>query len=530
MKIIYNNIKRDINIPEADAVSCAVRKIKKLGIKVFSAKIYKKSIDAREKNKDRIYFIYSVLLCIEDISENVFAGHRNITIKKEAQLSVQSGSKSLPVSSPIVITGFGPCGMFAALILAENGYKPLVIERGNDIDTRTADVDAFWKKAKLNTNSNVQFGEGGAGTFSDGKLTTRINDPLCEYVLSTFVKFGAPEEILYSAKPHIGTDKLKTIVKNIREEIIRLGGEVRFNTCMQDIRISNGRLSKIITNNDVIDAGVMILAPGHSARDTYRMLAKNNIQMTPKSFSVGFRAEHLQTDIDFALYGKFAGNPKLGRASYTLSHKTENHGIYSFCMCPGGSVVAAASEENSVVVNGMSLYARDNANANSAIVSDVSNKDFGNDLFSGMEFQRRLEKNAFELGGCDYSAPVQRISDYINNTASVSFGKVLPSYTGNTRFADLNLLFNSDINNALKEGLLNFDRKIKGFCNENAIITGIETRTSAPLRILRGTDRQSIGVSGLYPSGEGAGYAGGIMSAAVDGIKTALKIIEEYKI
>lgn len=517
-----SNLKMPIT-SSFDEVFSACRR--RLGIKesgVLSRKILRKSIDARRK---QVNFIYSVLV---ETNEKVSTSDNITPVEIQEKEPIVPGS--IPLSNRPVIVGFGPCGMFCALTLARYGYQPIIFERGADVDTRTAKIESFWSGKELDTNTNVQFGEGGAGTFSDGKLTCRTGDPLINSILEDFVQFGAPEDILYSALPHIGTDILKTVVKSIREEIISLGGEIRFNTTVSDIKIRNGRLvSLTISDGTEIPCDVAVFAIGHSARDTYRMLYKKGLKMIPKTFSVGLRCEHLKSHIDEALYGDFAGHPSLGAANYKLSHREKDVGCYSFCMCPGGTVVTASSEENMVVVNGMSNRARDNINSNSAICINVSQKDFGTDPLDGIEFQRNLEKSAFIMGGSNYSSPVQTLSDYIDDRKTTKLGSVTPSITRGYTFANLNELFSPGFNSIMKKSFSEFDKKINGFAAGDTVLTGVETRTSAPVRILRNEEFVCESVMGLMPAGEGAGYAGGIMSAAVDGVKCAVKIIKKYK-
>lgn len=498
---------------------------KAMGIKncdILSSKILKKSIDARRK---QVNFIYSVLI---ETNEKVALGENIASVEIKEKEPVVMGT--VPLNHRPIIVGFGPCGMFCALTLARMGYNPIVIERGADVDTRTEKVNTFWSGGRLDTNTNVQFGEGGAGTFSDGKLTCRIGDPQIDSVLEDFVTHGAPQDILYSALPHIGTDILKNVVKSIRKEIISLGGTVLFNTAVKDICIKNGSLkSVLLSDGNELPCDVAVFAIGHSARDTYNMLFEHGVKMIPKTFSVGVRCEHLQKDIDHALYGDFAGHPALGAASYKVSNRVGNVGCYSFCMCPGGTVVTASSEENMVVVNGMSVRARDGENSNSAICINVSEKDFGSHPLSAIEFQRKLERNAFLLGGSNYNSPVQTLGDYIDGKKTKKLGKVKPSVTHGYEFANLNSLFTADFNNFMKKSFSLFDKKIKGFASCDTVLTGAETRTSAPIRILRNEELTCVSLDGLLPAGEGAGYAGGIVSAAVDGLKCANKIIEKYK-
>lgn len=494
---------------------------------IKNASLFRRSIDARKK--DNIYF-----LCTVDAELNI----NEDSVLKKAKNAVKATPYEYNVpkwqggASPIVV-GMGPAGLFAALILAQSGAKPIVIERGKDVDSRTQDVSLFWKSGKLDVNSNVQFGEGGAGTFSDGKLNTGTKDNRQRKVLEEFVKHGAPQEILYNAKPHIGTDKLKETVKNIREEIIALGGTVKFQTKLVGINTDGEKIkSAVVEKNgkiDSIETDKIILAVGHSARDTFEMLYDKNLPIEAKAFSVGARIEHLREKIDKAQYGKFAGNKNLGAATYKMNvHTSNGRGAYTFCMCPGGKVVNASSEENMLVVNGMSEFARNAENSNSALLVGVDSKDFGSDEpLAGMYYQQKLEKNAFRLGGKNYSAPVQRVSDFLQSHKSERLGEVMPSIAPKYELCDLNDILPDYVSAAMKQAVSEMGRKLKGFDNGDAVLTGIETRSSSPVRILRNpATLQSVGMSGLYPCGEGAGYAGGIISAAVDGIKCAEKIIE----
>lgn len=517
-----SNLKMPITSSTDEVFSACVKKIGLKNADIISKKILRKSIDARRK---QVSFIYSVMI---ETDRKIISGD-NITpveIKESEPLTFGN----MPLSHPPVVVGFGPCGMFCALTLARNGYNPIVIERGADVDTRTAKINTFWSGGELDTNTNIQFGEGGAGTFSDGKLTCRTGDALIDSVLLDFVRHGAPDDILYSALPHVGTDILKNVVKSIREEIISLGGKVIFNTAVSDINIKNKKLISLkLSDGTTLPCCVAVFAIGHSARDTYNMLYRHGADMIPKTFSVGFRCEHLQSDIDASLYGDFAGHPNLGAASYKLSNRKGNIGCYSFCMCPGGTVVTASSEEEQVVVNGMSNRARDNKNSNSAICINVTPDDFGQNPLDGVRFQQDLEKRAYILGGNTYSSPIQTLGDYINGQKTTRLGRITPSVTHGYEFADLNTLFSPSFNNFMKESFARFGRTIEGFDTSDAVLTGVETRTSAPLRILRDERGISSAIDGLMPAGEGAGYAGGIMSAATDGIKTATNIMKIYK-
>jgi uncharacterized protein len=529
MPIRINNIILDIEEDISMIEEKAAKKLRLSKSQLKSIKILREAIDARKK--DVIKLNYTLEVSTENEAKLVERLNDKDLKLENAKYTdeVPFGTKKMK-HRPIVV-GMGPAGMFAGLLMARKGYKPIIIERGQKVEERTISVNNFWNKGFLNKESNVQFGEGGAGTFSDGKLTTRIKDNRCDYVLEAFVKSGAPEEILYSGKPHVGTDILKTVVKNIREEIIALGGEVRFNSRLDDLLIKDGKLNEIAVNGEKVPCEILVLAIGHSSRDTYEMLYKKDLNLIAKPFAVGVRIEHLQSLIDENQYGKFAGHERLKAADYRLSYSSEklNRSIYSFCMCPGGEVVAAASEENRLVTNGMSNYKRDRANANSALVVTVEPKDFGlNHPLSGMEFQRHYESLAYNLGGGNYLAPVQLVGDFLKDRVSRKIGRITPSYKPGYEFKELNQCLPSYVACALKEGLINFDKKIKGYAAEDAVMTGIETRTSAPVRIERNENLQSGKVSGVYPAGEGAGYAGGIISAAVDGLRIAESIMKEW--
>ncbi|MGH4140463.1 NAD(P)/FAD-dependent oxidoreductase [Clostridium sp.] len=530
MAIKINNLGLDIEEDIEDIKIKAARKMKvsESEIKIF--RIAKESIDARKKNN--IKFNYSVLVEMDDEMKIVARANDKDVKLEEVRYDSEFEFGSKEMKHRPIIVGMGPAGMFAGLLMAQKGYKPLIIERGENVERRTNSIVKFWTRAVLNTESNVQFGEGGAGTFSDGKLTTRIKDTRCDYVLEEFVKAGAPEEILYMGKPHIGTDILKSVVKNIRETIISLGGEVKFNSKLSDIIIKDKKIRSIIVNGEEIPCDNLILAPGHSSRDTYEMLYEKGIFMSSKPFAVGVRIEHPQAMIDENQYGKYASHPRLKGADYKLTYTSEKSGrsVYSFCMCPGGEVVAAASEKGCLAINGMSSYNRNKTNGNSAIVVSVGPKDFASDSpLAGIEFQRHYESLAYTLGGANYNAPVQLVGDFLKGTTSSELGGVKPSYTPGYKFADLTKCLPSFVTDTIREALPKFEHKIKGFAREDGVMTGIETRTSAPLRIDRNEKLQSISLEGLYPAGEGAGYAGGIVSAAVDGLKVAENIMKEWK-
>ena len=490
--------------------------------------IFKKSVDARDRNS--IKLVYSVFFGYDDLlcEANCADIEKLEKICKKDNIVISDGeSFDIPDFSGDfrpVVCGFGPCGMFAALILARSGACPIVLERGADADQRVAAVEKYWKTGELSEQTNVQFGEGGAGTFSDGKLMTRINDPLCSFVLETMEKHGADADILVNAKPHVGTDKLRNIVKSIRREIISLGGEVYFNSELTHLQFSaDKKCVRIGINgeNGCIETDALFLAPGHSARNTFGMFAQCGIEMCAKPFSVGVRIEHLQKDIDSALYGKYASHSALAHGEYALSCRIGERAAYTFCMCPGGTVVASASEKESIVTNGMSYSKRDGVNANSAVAVSVSVEDFGNNPFSAMEFQSNLEKAAYKVAGSDGSAPIQTVGGFMGKGKSEP-SAVLPTYTGKTTVTGISDIFPSFVNETLRAGLLNFDGKIKGFASDSAVLTAPETRTSSPVKLPRGDDRRALGIECIYTCGEGAGYAGGITSAAVDGIRSAL--------
>ena len=514
--LIVNNVKLPLDTDFSDLKPYAARALKIDASAVESARLYRKSVDARKKNE--LHFCCSLLAELNINENSVLRKSKNASnyFPKEYVWQV---SDKCPETGPIVV-GFGPAGMFAALLLARAGLRPLVLERGRDADSRTADVNRFFAGEPLNTESNVQFGEGGAGTFSDGKLNTGIKDYRCRAVLEEFYKHGAPESILTDAKPHIGTDILVNVVKSIRKEIISLGGEVRFETKLCDLRFKDGKLVSALTENEEIPCEQLILATGHSARDTFSMLKNNGVKMIRKPFSMGVRIEHLQSDINRALYGDFANHPALGAADYKLAaHLQNGKGVYTFCMCPGGEVINASSELGGIAVNGMSRSKRDGVNANSALLVSVEPDDLdGGDVLEGLKLQRITEQAAYAVAGG--AVPVNTVGSFVLGEP-FEITKVKPTVKPNFAYADFEKIFPAFICESLKEGILLFNKKIKGFADESAVLTAPETRSSSPVRILRGENGQSLTHSGIYPCGEGAGYAGGIMSAATDGLKTA---------
>lgn len=527
--IRLNELKLKIEQDPTELNQLICKKLKIQPSELLSVKIQRRSLDARDQNQ--LYYIYTVDCKVKNEAKVLKRVPALEQSPKQAYVYPSFGSKPLK-HSPVVV-GFGPAGMFAALLLAEMGFNPIVFERGSQVEQRMQDVKAFWQQRKLNPESNIQFGEGGAGTFSDGKLTTRVKDVRIHKVLQEFVSAGAPEEILTVHNPHIGTDILVDVVRRIREKIIRLGGQIYFDHRVERLVIEKGAVQGVIVNGNFYPTEDVILAVGHSARDTFFMLAELGVDLQQKALAVGLRIEHPQTLINRAQYGaKYWNDSRLGPAEYKLTHQASNgRSVYSFCMCPGGTVVAASSEPDTVVTNGMSEYLRDQENANSALVCTVDARDFGStDPLAGIDYQRQLEKRAFELGGSNYQAPVQLVKDFLLNQPSTELGNVQPSFPMGYRFANLNELFSEDIAFALREAIVQLDRKLKDFSLDDAVLTGVESRTSSPLRILRHQEvLESTNTKGLYPAGEGAGYAGGIMSAAIDGLKIAEKIISKYQ-
>jgi len=512
--------------PEEEAIALAAKKLRRAGVAAERLSIWRRSVDARDKRD--IKLVYAVGFFTAGTLKKEILQKLRLQSLSAVPFSVVYG-REISAARPVVV-GMGPCGMFAALLLAEHGYRPLLLERGDAVEDRVRAVDAFYAGGDLDENSNIQFGAGGAGTFSDGKLVTRISDARCAYVLEKLADLGAPKEILTMAKPHIGTDILRTVVANAAARIEALGGEIRYRTKLTGIGPYAHGVRTLYTDRGDVAASATVLAIGHSARDTYSMLLARGTDIAAKDFSVGLRVEHLKNDIDFALYGDFAGHAKLPYAEYNLSYNTKARGVYTFCMCPGGEVVAGASERGGLCVNGMSRYARDGRNSNSAVCVSVFRGDYGDSPAAAIEFQRSLERAAFTAGGGDYAAPVATVGDFLADRSLTKLGKVEPTYMGGrVRGANLRALFPKVLGDTLADGLTNFGKKIHGFDAPDALLSGIETRTSAPVRILRGEDLSIAGEADIYPGGEGAGYAGGITSAAVDGVKIAQAIMARFK-
>lgn len=535
--IRLTEIKLPLDHDENAIKDAIVSKLKITPEQLHSFNVFKRGYDARKKTA--ILLIYTLDISVDNEEQllTTFAKDQHVKVAPDTAYKFVAQANNDLKERPVVI-GFGPCGLFAGLVLAQMGFKPIILERGKEVRERTKDTFGFWRKRALNTESNVQFGEGGAGTFSDGKLYSQVKDPkhYGRKVITEFVAAGAPEEILYVSKPHIGTFKLVTMIEKMRAHIVELGGEIRFSTRVDDIHLEDGQVTGLsLSNGEQLNTRHVVLALGHSARDTFDMLYKKGIYMEAKPFSVGFRIEHKQSMIDECRFGDNAGNPILGSADYKLVHHCDNgRTVYSFCMCPGGTVVAATSEEGLVVTNGMSQYSRSERNANSAIVVGISpEQDFPGHPLAGIELQRKLEKQAYELGGSNYDAPAQLIGDFLKGKSSSALGDVQSSYTPGIKLTDLADVLPKYAIDALREAIPAFNKQIRGFSTNDGLLTGVETRTSSPVSIKRDKTLQSINTKGLYPSGEGAGYAGGILSAGIDGIKAAeavaLSMLENAK-
>lgn len=525
--LLIRNIRLPLSASEGDAIARAKKMARLPAAEIASAGIAKLSVDARHGKPS---LVYTVVFTLRDPArETVYLQNPAVVQQKTMLLQVQNGMETLQHRP--VVCGFGPAGIFAALLLARQGFRPLVLERGPALDERVQAVEHFSATGELNPNGNIQFGEGGAGTFSDGKLTTRIGDALCGYVTQVLLEHGAPEEIAWKQKPHVGTDLLRNVIRSIRGEIEQLGGEVLFNTALTGLVQENGRLTGVKTTAGQIPCEALILAVGHSARDTFSMLMDSGLTLTCKPFSVGFRAEHLQSQIERSLYHEAAGHPALPRGEYQLSQHVGQRCVYTFCMCPGGHVVASASEEGRVVTNGMSYHARDGKNANAAVVVSVDGRDFDEDPRKAIAFQRELERRAYEAGRVagPYAAPAENVQSFLAGEGKLHIGAVEPTYDRGVVATDLGSLLPQELADTLRTGLRAYEHKLAGYTGPDAILTGLETRTSSPVRLLRGENMQNDTLQGLYPCGEGAGYAGGIMSAAVDGLRVARMICEQYR-
>ena len=529
MTYLVNDIVLPLDFVEGEAFSKAEKRLRSAGIMPGSDvrySLFRRSVDARRR--EDIRFTVSVLAegDLAPAPDNVLKANR-IALRREADLSPSKPEKRL--SERPVIVGSGPAGLFAALLLAEHGYRPIVLEKGGSLSERVATVDAFSRSRVLDPRTNIQFGAGGAGTFSDGKLVTRINDPAVSHVLRRFVSFGAPEEILRLARPHVGTDLLRGVLSRMIAYLEEKGAEFRYHTEVRSVTLKNGEAVSVMTDGGEIPCGALILAVGNSANELFLRLLSDGLPIEPKPFSVGMRIEHPQEMIDRALYGRFAGHPALGHAEYNFSCDTSTRGVYTFCMCPGGTVVCGASEEGTVVVNGMSSHARDGKNANSAVCVSVFTDDYGNTPQGAISFRQRIERAAFASGGGRYVAPAVTVADLLAGRAERPVGAVVPSYLfGDVRIADPSEYLPSFVVDGLRRGVRAFDRRIAGFASDDAILTGPETRTSSPVRIRRDENRTLCGTTNVYPCGEGAGYAGGITSSAADGLYTALALASRY--
>ncbi len=525
-----SEIKLDLDCDFHDIEDAVVKTLKISKNRIIKTEIFKQSVDCR---KGEVRFVFTADVTVDGDEDKIIESLNNNHVAKCQKYEYKMPQSVRKSTLSPVIAGFGPAGMFAALILARSGHCPIVLERGRDIDARTNDVNNFWTNRILDETSNIQYGEGGAGTFSDGKLTTGIKDSRCRFVFEEFVSHGAPEDILTNSKPHIGTDKLKKTVKSIREEIISLGGIILFETQLTNLIVANNFIHGVTVRDNYgkekdIETDALILSIGHSARDTIEMLYGKGINMMQKPFSMGARIEHPQEYINSVQYGEYKNHPKLKAADYKLAcHPPRGRGAYTFCMCPGGTVVCASSQKGGVVTNGMSEYARDKENANSAILVGVEPADFPSEHpLSGFQLQKEIEENAFKMGGSDYSAPATLVGDFLKGQKSTKLGSVKPSFTTGVTMGDISEVLPAKVVNTMRDALQQMDKKLKGFAMDEAVLTAPETRSSSPVRILRDEFYQT-NIRGLYPCGEGAGYAGGIVSAAVDGVKCAEMVLSD---
>jgi uncharacterized FAD-dependent dehydrogenase len=529
MKVRVRDLRLPLDYEEADLWREAARSLSINEASILSLTLARQAVDAR---RSQVYFSITLDLELKEgtgLAPDALNGPRAVILKPPQEPPLLNGAAPLPFSPTII--GAGPAGLFCALLLARRGYHPILFERGYDVDKRVQAMESFWSRGLFDQDGNAQFGEGGAGTFSDGKLTTRIGDHRVRLVLEAFIEHGAHPQISYQKKPHVGTDVIRRVVKSIRQEIIDRGGRVYFQSRLSDIHINQTSVESITINDKArVPCSVLVLAVGNSARDVFRLLSDRGVSLTPKAFAVGVRIEHQQSFIDRTQYGNFAGHPRLGAADYHLTYQDRQAGrsFYTFCMCPGGYVIGAASEAGQIVTNGMSYAARDSGRANSAIVVTVGPGDWGNSALGGVELQERLERRAFQLGGGDYRAPAQLVQDFLEHRSSISLKGSLATFKPGVNAVNLWELFPPELCQVMERGLHNWERKMPGFTSGPAILTGVETRTSSPLRIARGDNLNSISLDNLYPCGEGSGYAGGIVSSAVDGLRVAEKIISIY--
>jgi len=526
--LLVRNLRISLAVPdpEAAAIEKALRLLHLPPQRAAGCGVAKLSVDARHGTP---VLVYTIAVTLKDEGEEPDLSGASPCVSLAVRPAFTFPMGKAPLAGRPVVVGLGPAGLFAALLLAQNGYRPLVLERGPALEKRIVAVQRFEETGQLDENANIQFGEGGAGTFSDGKLTTRVGDPLCAFVTRSLLVHGAPADIAWRQKPHIGTDLLRGVIASIRKEIEKAGGEVLFDTALTGLKIQNGALAGIRTTAGEIACTDLILAVGHSARDTFTMLHAAALPLECKPFSVGFRAEHLQTEIEKSLYHDAAGHPALPRGEYQLSQQLGGRCVYTFCMCPGGQVCAAASESGGVVTNGMSFHARDGRNANAAVVVSVDGQDFANDPMRAIAFQHSLEQAAYRAGGGDYKAPAETVGSFLEGKGELALRTVQPSYPRGVIPCDLGSLLPEELSAALRQGITAFGRKMAAYRTPDAVLTGLETRTSSPVRLLRGSDLQCTGLRGLYPCGEGAGYAGGIMTAAVDGVRCAAALMARYK-